>query len=415
MVRNLALAVAVLLAMAPSLLAAEPEPVPADMVVPSEVPADASAPMLEPVVERDSGPRIWIGAEYLYWFERRAPSPPLVTTGPAASGGVLNTPGTVVAYGDSGLDFHDHSGGRFTLGGWLTADRRIGVELSALILETHTIHFPMDSTKAGAPLIARPFFNVVSGAEDAQVITSPGKYLGGIDVFADSRFWGAEANGLTMLLQGARGNIVGLAGFRYVGLDESFRISQSSTLLAPGPGFLGVPVPPPDIVSITDRFETRNQFYGAQVGTRAQVFAGRFIGDLVGKIGLGSTHQQVTIGGGTSQTGPDGVIHPAPGGLFALPSNIGYYNRDRFGFMTEAGVGLGYRVRPHIVLRAGYTFLFWSNVARASDQVNRDINPRQVPSALPFGPPVTPLQPQMPFNQTGFWAQGIDAGLTFQF
>lgn len=413
------LALAFLLALgSPSLLRAEGPTAPASFNDDGIETGDGAEPVpaAETPAAQPAG-QFWIGAEYLYWFTRRGPVPPLVTSGvPGVPGaGAIGTPGTFVAYGDHGLDYHDQSGGRFTIGGWLSPERRIGVEFSGLILETHTIHFKIDSDRSGAPLIARPYVDAITGKEAAQVITSPGFALGGIDVFSDSRLWGAEANGLTTLTQGPRGSIVGIAGVRYLGLDESFRISQSSTLLAPGPGFVGVPVPPPNIVSVTDRFETRNQFFGGQVGARGQLLVGRFVGDLVSKFALGSTAQSVTISGGTSNTGPDGIIHTVPGGLYALPSNLGYTRRDRLGFVTEAGVGLGYRIRPHITLRTGYTFLYWSNVARAGDQVNNTLNPRQVPSFLPYGPPITPAQPYRLFNETPYWAQGLDVGLTLQF
>ena len=394
-----------------ALLAQEAELPPVDQVTIEDV--AEPMPIPEPAVAGPPG-QFWIGVEYLCWFSRPGPVPPLVTSGvPSAPGaGSIGAPGTFVAYGSRGLDYYDESGGRFSLGAWFTPDRRIGAEISGLILETHTIHFKIDSDSTGAPLVARPYFNVLTGAEAAQIVTAPGKALGGIDVFSDSRFWGAEANGLTTLAQGPRGSVVGIVGFRYLGLDESFRISQASVLLAPGPGFVGVPVPPPNIVSVTDRFETRNQFYGAQVGARGQLFLGRFSGDVVGKLALGATQQSVTVSGGTSNTGPDGIIHTVPGGLYALPTNLGYARHSEFSFATETGFGIGYRIRPRITLRAGYTFIYWSDVARAGDQVNRNLNPRQVPSFLRSPP--QPPQPVRLFSETAS-AQGLDVGLTRSF
>src|SRR4029077_11815756 len=118
-----------------------------------------------------------------------------------------------------------------------------------------------------------------------------------------------------------------------------------STLLAGGVlGFFGTPVPAPDIVSITDRFETRNEFFGGQVGARAAFRRDRWLLDLSGKVGLGATHQWVNIEGGTSRTGPDGAIYPGPGGLYALASNMGLSGRQRLTFISEVGVRLGYQL-----------------------------------------------------------------------
>src|SRR5262245_40187439 len=146
---------------------------------------------------------LWGRAEYLLWWSRpeRAPGP-LVTTGLPGDPrqGALSNPTTRTLYDGSRLDTHDQSGVRLFLGGWLDAEQTLGVELGGFVLETHTIHGKADSNRTdGAPVIARPFFNTLSGLEDAQIITSPqdplgGRYLGGIDVFADSRTWGGELN-----------------------------------------------------------------------------------------------------------------------------------------------------------------------------------------------------------------------------
>src|SRR5207247_1354770 len=133
----------------------------------------------------------------------------------------------------------------------------------------------------GSPVIARPFFNVLTNQEDAQVITSPqdplgGRYLGGIDVFADHRTWGGEVNLVHPLLERATSRWEVLAGFRYLGQQDKLRFSLSSTVLTPGTvGFGGAPAPAPDIVSWRDYFETNNQFYGAQIGLRGRRDFGR--------------------------------------------------------------------------------------------------------------------------------------------
>src|SRR5207248_404050 len=85
---------------------------------------------------------------------------------------------------------------------------------------------------------------------------------------------------------------------------------------------------------ITDSFNTRDQFYGGQLGSQLVVQLDRFALDVVGKIALGSTHQVVDIRGTITQAGPNPITPPGlgtfPGGLLAQPSNIGQRHADPF-------------------------------------------------------------------------------------
>src|SRR5262249_14538041 len=150
-----------------------------------------------PAPSEESMPRLEASFEYLLWWIKDGPLPgPMVTTGNPGVPipGALGNPDTRVLYGNDGIDYKAHSGGRLTLDYWLDNEQIIGFEAVGLILETHTFHFAKDSDKAGNPVIARPFFDVIGNQEFAQVTTAPGVSFGGIDVFSDSRLWGGEAN-----------------------------------------------------------------------------------------------------------------------------------------------------------------------------------------------------------------------------
>jgi hypothetical protein len=370
-------------------------------------------------------PRFWTGAEYLLWWIKDDRTPgPLVTTGPAGDPhqGVLGNPTTGVLYDGSHLN-HELNSGVYLFGGmWLDNEQRVGLEVGGFTLETHTISGKEYSNRTnGAPVIARPFFNVVTGHEDAEVITSPldplgGRYLGGVQVFSDSRTWGAEANAVSQLGWFGSGNWKVLGGFRYLGQRDQLRFSQSSTVLTPGTvGFLGAPAPPPDIVSIRDYFETRNNFYGGQAGGSVDFYWGRLNLNLLAKVGLGSTQEELYVDGHTLLTDPTGKTLRAAGGLYTQPTNMGDFTRGRFAVVSETGVRLGYQITPWLRSTFGYTFLYWSDVVRPGEQVNRNLDPRQVPSNLLYGAPGTPLQPVRQFESVDFWAQGLTFGLSFQF
>jgi hypothetical protein len=364
-----------------------------------------------------TGRLVW-NAEYLLWWVRNGPVPaPLLTTGslndphPGAAG----MPGTRILYGDPGIDYKGHSGGRLTGDWWLDDEQRLGVEGAGFVTETHTVHFALDSDHGGSPVVARPFLNEATGLPDAQVVTAPATFLGGIDVFSDSRFWGAEANLLVGLARedGMRADF--LAGFRYLTLAENIRISQSSTLLALGQaGFFGVPVPAPDIVSITDRLNTSNEFYGGQVGLRGEYRRGRWFVDVVGKAAIGSNYETYRIFGKTQQTDSNRVTLTGPGGLYALASNSGVSHIDRFAFAPELGLSVGFQVTSSIRFHVGYSFLYWDAVARPGDELNPRIDPRQVPSSVTFQS--TPaIQPARLMGQSDYWAQGLTCGVEFRF
>jgi len=91
----------------------------------------------------------------------------------------------------------------------------------------------------GEPLFARPFFNVQTGAEDAELIANravpslPGllPLTGRVTTSSFSRMWGVEGNGLRGLAEGCNYQVDLLGGFRYLRLDEGLRVGED--LLVP--------------------------------------------------------------------------------------------------------------------------------------------------------------------------------------
>jgi hypothetical protein len=400
----------------------------------SNVETDQAIP--SPAVTTGHREILWAEAQYLLWWTKNQPVPgPLVTTTSVSGGtGILGQPGTSALCGEGELDSKLHSGGRFLFGGWLVSDS-LGIEVGGLILETHTTHFMQDTDRAGNPLIARPFFNVLTGQEDAQIVSWPSSFppnvgargginggvFGGIDVFSDSRFWGGESNLVFDLHEGAD-RLHFLTGFRYLGLEESLRTSQSSTVDMTSTAFMarplamnGTPVPGPDIVSMTDRARTRNEFFGWQAGLRGEWHWGRVQFGWDAKVGLGDTKQWVNLSGVTEWTGSNGRIGIVPAGLYFVGDNRGLYSRDVFACMTEAELSVGYHITPWLLFSVGYDFLYWNNVARPGDQMQRGIDPRAVPSNLAYDPSATNLEPLRRFGSSDYWAMGLVFGLGFTY
>ena len=134
---------------------------------------------------------------------------------------------------------------------------------------------------------------------------------------------------------------------------------------------------------------------------------------MVPKIALGNTQQMVDINGSTRTTQADGTNTVATGGLLALSSNIGHYEQNQFAVVPEIGLTLGYQVSRHLQLNFGYSFIYWSSVARAGDQINIKVNPDLIPpsSGTPANPSLN--HPAFAFQDTSFSAQGVNFGMTF--
>src|SRR5262249_39707031 len=104
--------------------------------------------------------RFWVNGEYLMWWLKGSPLPPLVTgsTFTGANAGALGAPGTTILFGDKNLDSPLHSGLRFNAGYWLTEDQTLGVDGSFFVVFGRSQHFLNGSP--GSPELFRPFFRV---------------------------------------------------------------------------------------------------------------------------------------------------------------------------------------------------------------------------------------------------------------
>ena len=147
----------------------------------------------------------------------------------------------------------------------------------------------------------------------------------------------------------------------------------------------------------------------------AEYRRGNVFVDLRGAVALGSTHEEIDIQGSTVITPPAGTPTSLPGGLLALPTNIGQFSRDRFAVVPEVGLHVGYQVTNFARAFVGYSFLYCSNVVRAGDVIDRTVNLSQIPTTMGNGTLTGPARPAVLFKDTDFWAQGVDFGLEFRF
>lgn len=362
------------------------------------------------------GGRSWVTAESLIWWTSRASlAIPLVTTGTATSQplGTVGASTTTILFGDSDLHYDDYLGARVTAGYWLNPAATLGIDVGGFIAKSHGVRFLDTSTLAAIPPplpLARPIVDPATGANSAITIISPGTSTGSIQVRSDSRLWGTEANLAVNVVTNDRIRADLIGGARYLDLTENLGIVQDIQGSAGGNvTFIGLPVAAGTTVEGADRFYARDQFVGGQVGTRVQVLCcDCLIVSLVTMMALGPTHEVVDVAGNTKLLGSTLTV---PGGLLALPTNIGRQTHDEFAFIPQLGLTLAYRAGQHCRFSLGYDFLYWSRVVRPGDQINAVVNVTQAPSSASFGPLTGPAQPAPFFRQTDFWAQGLHLGL----
>jgi hypothetical protein len=369
--------------------------------------------------------RFWVRAEYLYWWTEGMRLPPLVTSGPSIDQpGYLGSSGTLILFGNNLYNGFGRSGVRLTSGVWLNSCQTIGLEGDYYALQTASTNYSAQS--GGNPILSRPFFDLSpTQADPSQIVgqnienvAAPNTIAGTVSVNAQTRF---QSAGLRLLfnlccsqacsvdeclpsLSGPCGRRVDLLiGYRYARLSDSVAINENLTSLeTANPGsFL-----------VNDGFNTQNVFNGVELGTSMLAYRGRWSATLLTKLALGNTRQSVDINGSTVTT-QNGTSTTDVGGLLAQSTNIGHYARNQFAVMPELGANLGYQLTPRLGLRVGYTFVYWSSVVHAGDQIDLNVNSRLLPNdTRPLAGDTR--HPQFLFNENDFWAQGISAGLDYR-
>jgi len=119
------------------------------------------------------------------------------------------------------------------------------------------------------------------------------------------------------------------------------------------------------------------------------------------------------LGYSTLQT-TSGASAATLGGTYAVASNIGQRSTDQFSVVPELDFKIGYNFTPRIRTFVGYNFLYWSGVARPGEQIDPRVDVRQVPTVPSFDGAAHSFPSPMLTN-SGFWAQGITAGLEFRY
>ncbi|HKA35930.1 MAG TPA: BBP7 family outer membrane beta-barrel protein [Thermoanaerobaculia bacterium] len=350
-------------------------------------------------------PELWIKAEYLHWWVKEGSvDVPLITDG------LVGESTTHVLLGGGDLENRTHDGFRVTFG--YGSHEKINYEASLMALKSKTASNSVSSSgQLGSVDLLLPYFDAVSNRENVTEISLSPSYAGAAAEALTRNMTGVELSFVKPCDHRGTMSLDFVGGLRWFNLSENFTFTTSSPFIPPQAV---------DIWQTTDRFETRNNFYGVQGGIRAHWERERFrVGGAI-KLGIGGTVQKVDVSGFLLTNDFNGLATTPQrfvGGYFAVPTNIGSRKRATFGILPEADVNLDYRITDWLSVGAGYSFLYINSVARPGDQINRTINTTQSVSwtgelnAALKGP----AEPSFDFHGSSFWAHGLNAGLTFHF
>ncbi len=358
----------------------------------------------------------WYGqVDTLIWWAKGNNVPALVSTSPdgtaRADAGVLGRPGTQVLHGGESIDGNYRPGLRFVLGYWLDDCQTLGVDATWFSLGDGANSGNYYAQSVGSPLspiLTRPFYNVLLGQQDSQLVAFPGVVEGDVQVATSS-----EMHSLALLLRrnvwqecGNRLDVVG--GYRYFRYREGLTIQERLNVTDPG-GAVAVGT----TFDIRDSFSTENDFHGGELGLSTVFQRDCWSLDVLTKIAIGNMHQNVNIEGSNVVAPPNQTPLSGSGGFLALSTNMGGYNRNDFAVLPELNMNLRYCYSESLSLALGYSLLWITDVSRSGDQIDASVNVSQLPAngnSL-IGDP----RPAPQLGSTTMWVQGINLGLVWKY
>lgn len=342
----------------------------------------------------------WLRAEYLLWWPQAPPIPPLVTVSRSGPPPTLAQDPAAVWIGGHDWASAEVSGGRFALGLALTDTHNYGLELGYLFLGSRTLRAAASALTDSHDLrgLGLVYVDARTGREGVFPIATPGTARGAVTVSTTTRVQGVEANVIAGLYNGPAWSLNGLVGYRFFQVHEGLAVEQ-------------VRIAPATINRVYDQFDGHNRFHGAQVGLQAGLSRGGLFLEVTGKVALGRTFEVVRIQGATSLIGPH-VPRPwvLPGGVYALASNMGRFTTAAAAVAPEGTCRVGFRFGETGRLYVGYNVLYLSDAVRPGDQIDRVLNPLNVPTLNSSGQTLPPERPRPLLTRGDFWTQGLIFG-----
>jgi hypothetical protein len=337
---------------------------------------------------------------YLMWQHGRS-LPPLATTSPDTTprpqAGVLGQPDTEILFGGERVGQGERSGVGLNLEYLL--DCRCDLALGGGILWFDNDEADFFRATDGSFILGVPFFNAETGLEAASLLGFPNENAGFLDIRDSHEVYGADIYLKKLDCACGPVNLHVMLGYNFYQINNDLSIHQYTE-------FIGNPVN----INVRDLFSTENQFHGGTLGFEATRDYDCWTFSLMARVSIGNMHQSVDIDGSTIAEVNGVPGPPLNGGLFAQASNIGSYSRNKLAAVPQVQLRLSRQINDCWQASAGYSFLYWSDVVHAGDQIDRNVNLSQLG---PF--PVPPLVPVFDFRSTSDWMHGLNLSLTRTF
>jgi hypothetical protein len=347
----------------------------------------------------DDGNDIWMKAELLLWFPQARNTPPLGVAAVDPVDLFADAPGATV--------FNDPFGNGLTPGfrgdvGRYFADGLFGLGGRVWVLGDDSETFQYTSP-GNTPFFGVPFFQLDPGSplgvgEDTVIVTGGGAQ-GSVVARSALSVVAAELYGRALVGEGKNHRFEMIGGYSHFNITDEFdlRVVQQTIAL--------------DTI-FNDAFRTRNEFHGGQIGNELSLRRGRWTASSLTKVHLGTMAQRVSATGNsvTQIPGvPPTVTQDVNEGLFARGDALETRSQNLFTFAPEMNLKVGYQFRDHVNFHVGYSFIYWSNVALAGEQMDRNL----FVDSTNLG--ATGPGRYNPIRSDGFWVQGIDLGMTLEF
>lgn len=339
----------------------------------------------------------WAQTEFLMWFLQDREMPALVTTSPINTQPVLGDPQTNVVFGN-GVEGELSAGVRTDYGKWVTDN--VGIGGRFWIMAENNDSFSAAGNGTGNS-IGRPFLDLAFGGESALLVNLNGILTGAVAAENSIDIWAAEAYSRIRFSCAKNCRLDFIGGYSHFEIKDKLAIASTTTnLTAPQAGRTR---------SFSDFFEQENKFDGGQLGFEMVITRGKWMARSLTKVHLGNMNQRTTIAGVSTDETPGAGVNITSGGLLAQGQQ-GVYERDVFAFAPEANFKLAYRFRRNVLLSAGYSFIYWDNVALTGDAVDTVISDASQLNTGTFGP-----RPAFVPNDSSLWVQGLDLGVIIDF
>ncbi len=367
---------------------------------PASAPTAPEAKSIPP--ERRHGPLGpgWDDAQLLYWWPERQPIPPLVFGNRSGLPPLPGTNDTRLLAGGRAIDSQPSAGGRFLLGTPINTDETIGLEAAYFFLGTRSFREYVRNS-GGIQTFGLPYTNAATGVNEILTLARPGVTDSTLVASTSVRVQGWEVNSVANVMDEKYVKVNALLGWRYFQVHEGLRIEQTQLRYTPDVG----------MIRTADQFDAHNRFHGGQIGLHSDMRRGIVFCEMTAKVAFGQTYEVVKQEGMTILQTPFTTRAYGGSGIYVQPSSAGRTANGVFAVVPEGTVKFGFRVGDAGRLYVGYSFIYLSDAVRPGDQIDRTLNPSQVPLVSGTGPVYNADRPSRLFNRSDFWTQGLIIGL----